>query len=121
MWDLTYPRYLAGFHRCSEVSGVSTIEAHPYTLRHGGASDDALKRRRSFQGIQDRGRWRTEASVRRYKKHARVMKEAERLPKATREYGLAVERSLGPILLGHASSPAPPFLHNPRLRARARR
>ena len=95
------------------------LSPHPYTLRHGGASDDALRRRRTWQGIQDRGRWKTAASVRRYKKFARVMKEAERLSQETRNFGLEVEKRLTAVLLNKVSL-RPPLLDAKRLRAAPR-
>eukprot|EP00959_Pyramimonas_sp_CCMP1952_P054432 1138335-Pyramimonas_sp.AAC.1 len=39
-------------------------------LAHGGASDDAPGNVRALEQIKRRGRWRAEASVRRYEKHA---------------------------------------------------
>ena len=63
----------------------------------------------------------TDASIRRYKKHARAMRKAERLPAAMREFGLAIERIITPMLLSGRQPPAPPFLAAARPRAPARR
>jgi integrase len=46
--------------------------AHPYRLRHGGASRDYQHKMRSLTEIQKRGRWKSAASVRRYEKGGRL-------------------------------------------------
>ena len=43
--------------------GVHVITIHSYSVRHGGASSDALWRTRSLMEIQKRGRWRSERSM----------------------------------------------------------
>ena len=68
--------------------------------RHGGASWDALKKRRSMQEIQARGRWRAEQSVRKYEKHARLLKETQKLRVSTRRYGSKIDAMLSQILAG---------------------
>ena len=50
-----------------------------YSLRHGGASDDFLTKRRTLPEIKHRGRWRADSSVRRYTKIARALKELEKM------------------------------------------
>ena len=42
--------------------------AHPYRLRHGGASRDFARKLRSLESIQQRGRWKSQSSLRRYQK-----------------------------------------------------
>ena len=57
---------------------------HPYRLRHGGASHDFNSKLRDLPAIQLRGRWKTQASVRRYQKGGRVSQLFKGLPKAVR-------------------------------------
>ena len=45
---------------------------HPYRFRHGGANHDFAHKLRDLPGIQQRGRWQSQASVRRYQKGARL-------------------------------------------------
>ena len=52
-----------GIAKWAETSGVKSITTFP-SVRHGGASSDALWRTRSLMEIQKRGRWRSEKSVR---------------------------------------------------------
>lgn len=65
-WALAYR---VAFKTWADASGVSVLDAHPYAVRHAGASSDALRRRRSLAEIQARGRWRTIASVRLYQQN----------------------------------------------------
>jgi hypothetical protein len=46
--------------------------AHPYRVRHGGASTDSFGQFRTLAEIQKRGRWRASTSVRRYEKGGRL-------------------------------------------------
>ena len=108
-FGLKYVTYLDLFRRASEISGVVKLQAHPYAIRHGGASHDALEGRRSLAAVKARGRWRADSSVRRYEKHARVLRETERLDEATRRYGLRVSKHLAELLLGKVPPPKPPF------------
>eukprot|EP00959_Pyramimonas_sp_CCMP1952_P107758 2253266-Pyramimonas_sp.AAC.1 len=84
-------------------------------MRHGGASDDALRQTRSLEEIKRRGRWAADTSVKRYEKHARVLKSLECLPKPVRDYGLAIESQLHQLLALQAKPPPPPGLGRKRL------
>ena len=46
--------------------------AHPYRLRHGGATTDFARKLRSLESIQQRGRWKSQSSLRRYQKGGRL-------------------------------------------------
>ena len=50
--------------------GVPSL--HPYQLRHGGAAEDLNGGQRGHQGVKARGRWQTDASVRRYTKVGKI-------------------------------------------------
>ena len=121
LWSIGFQRYGELFKKYSAASGVSCLQPHPYSVRHGGASDDALRRRRTMLEIKMRGRWAADASIRRYMKHARLLKEIERLPAVVRAYGEKVASVLSECLDQTVRSPtarrgvAAP---EPRLRAR---
>ena len=93
-----------------DMSGVARLGGEPYSLRHGGASHDSLTRRRSYADRKLRGRWRTDMSVRRYDKHARLIKEVSRLTDRTRQYGAEIERGLNDLLRGTRRPPPPPYV-----------
>ena len=67
-----------------------------------------------MEGIKRHGRWRSDVSVTRYTKHARVLHEASKLPEPVRQYALVIERSLVRYLSGELQAPRPPF-HRPQL------
>ena len=56
------------------------------TLRHGGASDDLCKGHRDHAGVKDRGRWRTDSSVRRYAKTGKIQSLLQQLPEWSLSY-----------------------------------
>ena len=72
----------------------------PHAVRHG---DRKMRRRR-----------RTDTSVRRYDKHARLRREIQRLPEATRKYGLNIEVQLDALLANRRKAPAPPGAASPQ-------
>jgi len=109
VFKFSYPQYLQMFHRLCELSGVNVLKAHPYSLRHGGASTDRLLKTRPLKEVKKRGRWRADASVARYEKHSRLLKEVERLPKATRDYGSLLNDRMADALSSRWQPPAPPF------------
>ena len=73
------------------------------------ASSDALWRTPSLMEIEKRSRCRRQKSVRRYEKHARLLKETSTLSTATRKYG-QLEISRMPRLLSGAQPLPPPVL-----------
>ena len=55
-------------------AGVEQVFAVPHQCRHGGPSHDALHGVRSLSEVRERGRWLSELSVQRYKKHAMLLR-----------------------------------------------
>ncbi|CAK0903427.1 unnamed protein product, partial [Prorocentrum cordatum] len=53
-----------------------------HQLRHGGASHELYAAARPLRDIQKRGRWATDAALRRYAKGGRVQEQLHRLPRA---------------------------------------
>eukprot|EP00435_Cladocopium_sp_Y103_P062452 s598_g24.t1 len=51
---------------------MNLMGIHPYQLRHGGATEDLTAKKREFNMVKVRGRWKTDGSVRRYAKTGRV-------------------------------------------------
>ena len=69
VWDFTYVEFFREFRRAVLSLGLQRMNLCPYMLRHGGASHD---RGTLVREIQDRGGWRSFASVQRYEKHGRL-------------------------------------------------
>ena len=71
-----------------------------YSLRHGGASGDALRKLGTMEQIHGRLRHRSTSSMRRYEKSARVQAEAAKIPARWRTFGTDVGRNLARIMGG---------------------
>ena len=69
VWNFTYPHLVREFQTTSRRLGVSVV---PYQCRHSGASDDRASQARSLMEIQKRGQWKSQRSVVRYEKSARL-------------------------------------------------
>ena len=59
---------------------LTGLKLSPYSLRHGGASEDRAMNERSLLEVQKRGGWRSFQSVRRYEKHGRLALTAKGMP-----------------------------------------
>jgi len=59
---------------------LTGMKLSPYSLRHGGASEDRAMNERSLLEVQKRGGWRCFQSVRRYEKHGRLALTAKGMP-----------------------------------------
>ncbi|CAK0815965.1 unnamed protein product, partial [Prorocentrum cordatum] len=73
----------AEFARCFKMAGAKLLLQRPpppCILRHSGASRDFAEQRRTLVGTQRRGRWRTDASARRYEGGGRLGSEFAKLP-----------------------------------------
>ena len=83
-----------------------------YSNRHGGASEDILRGRRTLAEAQRRGRWRTDTSVRRYCKEAKLMSELGKLDPKIIAFGRASELALPQLFANPrlAQSPGPPVI-----------
>ena len=60
------------FLRAATKVGLKNMGLVLYSLRHGGASDDTLRKARPLNEVKKRGRWRADSSVRRYEKKGSV-------------------------------------------------
>ncbi|CAK0841243.1 unnamed protein product, partial [Prorocentrum cordatum] len=98
LWSFTAAEFRAGFKRAAAMIGRPSL--HPYQVRHGAASDDALYRRRTLTEIQERLRHSHPKSTLRYKKHTRYLAELGKVPPRVRAYGEAVEAQIAAVLSG---------------------
>ncbi|CAK0838468.1 unnamed protein product, partial [Prorocentrum cordatum] len=94
--------------------GISDQQTSLYSLRHGGASDDLLSGRRARKDVEGRGRWRTDQSLNRYAKRARMQQRLGQLDPALVDFGQKVESDLLGLMgviarAGIFSRPLPPL------------
>ena len=102
-------RFAHLFMECVALLGIAkTLGPQSlYVLRHSGASADWLAGRRSRQALKDRGRWRSDASIRRYEKGGRAAEQLSRCSEDLRRYAHQCVLLL-PKVLGGSLRPLPP-------------
>ena len=114
-WSFHRAELTAAFVEAARLGGVGHLEPQLYSLRHGGASADALRRTRSTGEIKKRGRWKSDTSLRRYEKAALSLREEQRVGSMAAAYGAAVEAQLGELLLGTIKPLVPPLAQKPQI------
>ena len=88
MFNLEYREFMDAWKLVLQQLGLPKSYAVPYQVRHSGASWDRLKQHRTQLEVKFRGRWKTDASMARYEKHAMVMQKFEELPKTLQRQAL---------------------------------
>ena len=76
LWPFTYPELVAKFTTATLALGLKGLVL--YQTRHSGASLDRISNRRSLTEVKQRGGWRSDRSVTRYDKHARLADQMQR-------------------------------------------
>ena len=82
----------------SRLRVTNVLMTHLYGLRHGGASHEMLTGVRSLSELMKRGRWRSEASVKRYEKGGRVNQVLNALPPPLLEKAVQAADTVGDLL-----------------------
>jgi hypothetical protein len=96
---------------------LTALKPTRYSLRHGGASEVRLGRKRSLAEIKRRGRWASDTSLKRYTKETRLMSELVKLDSRIIKYGRENQQDISAFLLG-VKRPHPPPLGPSLARAR---
>ena len=81
-----------------EKLGCSKLAIVPYSLRHGRPSWDFMKKFRSLDEIQQRGRWRSLSSVLRYQKASKLLSAMQLVQPRQAEFGRYCEDNLERLL-----------------------
>ena len=76
------------------------FEMRPYQLRHSGASIDYASGDRRIKDIKLRGRWKTDASVRRYERASQLTRQLHRVPPVVRTCCLKAASMLPGVAYG---------------------
>ncbi|CAK0892339.1 unnamed protein product, partial [Prorocentrum cordatum] len=131
LWTFAPDEVRSMFRRAAAALGLEA-EMTLYSLRHGGASDDLLSLRRTRKEVKDRGRWRTDQSLLRYAKRARMQQRIASLGQNLIDFGHAVDSEMNDLILQTTSSgvfplqvplavaPTPPAVRPPPPRVTAR-
>ncbi|CAK0822825.1 unnamed protein product, partial [Prorocentrum cordatum] len=107
LFSFSAEEFAAFFRRAARRLGLEPAPM-PYLLRHAGASRDFVNGLRPLSEVKRRGRWKTDASVRRYEKGGRLSEQFARLAPALQKHALRCHSVLPEVLLGRLA--APPFL-----------
>ena len=83
------------------------LRVTPHTARHGGASADAFLHARSYDQIKQRGQWKSESSVARYRKIGMYARHNRKLNSEQRKAALKLYQSLPPLLITAAGKDGP--------------
>ena len=81
----------------------SALEVVMYKFRHGGASTDFALKHRPLGEVKLRGRWKSDASLRRYEKGGRLAEQLFRLGDQLQIHALKCARCVNAVLSGSAS------------------
>jgi hypothetical protein len=121
LWDFRHRDLVQQFTLAAHRLGLDHIKPRLYSLRHGGVSHDLMSRARTVEAAKKRGRWKTDASLRRYAKESRVLSELAKASPDVIAYGAAIEKHLYSIFMTPCRLPAPPEVSaTPPRRARPR-
>ncbi|CAK0816098.1 unnamed protein product, partial [Prorocentrum cordatum] len=98
LWTFAPDEVRSMFRRAAAALGLGA-ELTLYPLRHGGASDDLLSLRRTRKEVKDRGRWRTDQSLLRDAKRARMQQRIANLGQNIVEFGEQVDRQMNDLII----------------------
>ncbi|CAE7362076.1 prfA [Symbiodinium pilosum] len=98
LFNVEAEKYRKAFESAGAWLGLPGLRT--YQLRHGGAADDLLTKTREYAAVKDRGRWRTDSSVRRYGKVGKVQTLLNKMPRWALDYCRRAEASMEAVLSG---------------------
>ena len=98
VFPFTAAKFNTLFRGAGAKIGLAQHDLVPYLLRHTGPSHDYLAKTRSLADIKRRGRWRSDASVRRYEKSSRVMAQLAKIDKKYLTFMKKAESLLAKVL-----------------------
>ena len=101
LWDFDYSDF---FHVFTQVSKRLSLTVTPYQL----AVHRPGRNLRSLLEVQKRGRWKSQKSVTRYEKSARLAANFQELPLQIQRHCLHAESLLADVMLGRARPVVPP-------------
>ena len=108
MWPFPPTVAISLLHQASAQLALGALGACRYSLRHGGASEDLLRRLRPPLEVKRRGGWKADSSLKRYGKETRLLSEVNKIPFAVVQYGRHIADNLKECFLQPSRVPAPP-------------
>ena len=102
--NLSYKDYVSHVKKASEHAGLGHLKLTPHVVRHSGASTDCFHKIRDFNEIQERGRWKCQRSVLRYKKPGRMLLQNNKVSSSLWKAAMSARSEVVPLLTSHFSS-----------------
>ena len=108
LWPHSPDDLIREWHVVVGILGIDELNPCRYALRHGGASEDLLSKRRSVQDVKRRGRWVSDSSLKRYGKESRLLKELQKVHPNILDFGRFVMEHFVQVMLGTVQVPSIP-------------
>ena len=108
IWPHTPVEMIREWDIVVNLLGLDVLNPSRYALRHGGASEDLLSRRRSVPEVKRRGRWVSDVSLKRYGKETRLLKELLKVHANVLDFGRYVMEHFVEVMLGTRPVPSLP-------------
>ena len=113
LWPFSAYQFRKEWAGCCLQLRLQALAPQPHSLRHRGASDDLLTKRRGAAEVKSRGRWTSDQSLRRYGKATRLQAELRKVALSVVQFGRDVENLFCPLLCHYHSTgtmltPVPP-------------
>ena len=105
LWQTTPEQMNKHFQNAMDGLGLSHLNIVRYSWRHAAASHDLLKKLRTQEEVKARFRWRSDASMKRYAKAARVEFFKQQIPVNVLKYGTIVKEELTKMFAGQKIRP----------------
>ncbi|CAK0791446.1 unnamed protein product [Prorocentrum cordatum] len=77
--SLTLAKYEHDFKAASKALNYTKLNVTPHTVRHTAPSHDIYHKHRNLEQVRRRGRWAAKKSVTRYERHAKLLKQYNKL------------------------------------------
>jgi len=112
LWPIEVSAVLDLFNQSIANLKLESLQICRYSLRHGGASHDILSKHRTLIEVKRRGTWRSDNSLRRYGKEARVLDELNKIDPRVLSFGARVSENLAEVFQGTMVCPPPDLTAN---------
>eukprot|EP00974_Lingulodinium_polyedra_P022761 2199756-Lingulodinium_polyedra.AAC.1 len=75
LFPFSLAKYGSVVSKACDQLGIKQLKMAPHCFRHSGPSQDSYVGTRTLGQIQKRGGWRSRASVLRYEKHGKLLRQ----------------------------------------------
>jgi hypothetical protein len=100
LWNLSTEHMNQSFSQALKILNPENFNIVRYSWRHAAASQDLLSKSRTTEEVKARYRWKSDSSMKRYTKPARVEFFRAKLPKESLKFGEIVRTQLPAMFAG---------------------